>query len=511
MALKLYPEENIQSIASAIRTKNGLSTSYTTSQMAQAIIDIPSGDTDAYVLHDYMTSLSSIPESKKIDLSYSTSDGVLAFNNFAFAFNQNIRTIAAPDCSTLFGDGLFFGAMNLTSVSFPELISVTLSVDRTREGAYHSEISTVCIPQAGIGTTWNLPSISFSQSHTSWGTAMFARCTSLADVYMPKLTNIAQGMFLGCSNLTNVDIESAITIGSRAFNSCYKLPSITLPNVTTIYAGAFAECMSLSYISAPNLSLISGVGAFTYCSSITRIEFPNLKKISGPCAFYNMSGLSYISLPELTECIGTSLGFYPKYGGSTFTFCYLPKLEKIQGATGMFHGTSLSSIYMPKVNYISNVTSLFDSCPMINIISFPFLSESINSQTFAYASSRKHDFTEVFLPALKNVSAYTFQSFWNLTTVVFSDVSSIGGYAFSSCFNLMSLYILGSSVATLNANAVFRSTPISNYTTSTGGVYGSIFVPQSLFDAYKSSTNWVVYSSRFASLTDAQISAILNS
>ena len=43
MGLKLYPEENIQAIANAIRGKNGASTQYKTSQMAAAITAIPTG------------------------------------------------------------------------------------------------------------------------------------------------------------------------------------------------------------------------------------------------------------------------------------------------------------------------------------------------------------------------------------------------------------------------------------------------------------------------------------
>ena len=44
MAKKLYEEANIQAIADAIREKNGLSETYQTSEMAQAILDIGSGE-----------------------------------------------------------------------------------------------------------------------------------------------------------------------------------------------------------------------------------------------------------------------------------------------------------------------------------------------------------------------------------------------------------------------------------------------------------------------------------
>lgn len=43
MGLKLYPEESVQAIASAIRDKNGSSDTYTIGQMSQAIEDIPTG------------------------------------------------------------------------------------------------------------------------------------------------------------------------------------------------------------------------------------------------------------------------------------------------------------------------------------------------------------------------------------------------------------------------------------------------------------------------------------
>lgn len=76
MSNKLYEESDIQGIANAIRSKNGSSDTYTVSQMAQAITDIPSGggsdekdvffyDYDGTVLYSYKKSdflaLSSMP------------------------------------------------------------------------------------------------------------------------------------------------------------------------------------------------------------------------------------------------------------------------------------------------------------------------------------------------------------------------------------------------------------------------------------------------------------------
>lgn len=43
MAMKLYSDSSVQAIANAIRSKNGESTQYKIADMAQAILDIPSG------------------------------------------------------------------------------------------------------------------------------------------------------------------------------------------------------------------------------------------------------------------------------------------------------------------------------------------------------------------------------------------------------------------------------------------------------------------------------------
>jgi hypothetical protein len=45
------------------------------------------------------------------------------------------------------------------------------------------------------------------------------------------------------------------------------------------------------------------------------------------------------------------------------------------------------------------------------------------------------------------------------------------------------------SVPTLRYSNAFSSTPIAGYTTSTGGIYGSIYVPASLYESFKTATN----------------------
>jgi hypothetical protein len=64
----------------------------------------------------------------------------------------------------------------------------------------------------------------------------------------------------------------------------------------------------------------------------------------------------------------------------------------------------------------------------------------------------------------------------------------------------MTVKLYHSSVVTLSGAAVFTSTPMSNSTYT--GEFGSIYVPASLVDAYKSATNWTTYANRITALPE---------
>lgn len=137
--------------------------------------------------------------------------------------------------------------------------------------------------------------------------------------------------------------------------------------------------------------------------------------------------------------------------------------------------TALSSINLPNCSFIG--TSAFYSCTGLTTIS---------------------------CPKVKALSNYCFYGCWNLSSIKFDEmIITIPSNAFQSCYNLLSVNLIPASEPTLgviptglaNVNA-FTSTPISTYTTSTGGVYGSIYVPASLVASYKAATNWVTYSAR---------------
>ena len=249
--------------------------------------------------------------------------------------------------------------------------------------------------------------------------------------------------------LTSVSDSTITTVGKCAFYTCGNLTTASFPNCTSIGTSAFAFCYSLNAISFPNCTRIDN-SAFYSCSRLTTVSFPNCTSI-GVSAFYYCSSLTTALFPKCT-----SVGNY------AFCSCY-----------------SLATISFPSCTDIG--TNAFSRCSRL---------------------------TTVSLPNCGWLSTAAFHSCINLTTALFLKCSQIYPSAFAYCYNLLSLYLLTSTVPNLSNINAFVSTPISNYTTSTGGIYGSIFVKQSLLASFKTATYWSAYSARMVGLTDEQIAAL---
>jgi hypothetical protein len=272
------------------------------------------------------------------------------------------------------------------------------------------------------------------------GYATFFNCTNMSSIYAPKLSSIG-GYAFQTTGISKADFSLLSSIPTGAFLSCTKLDSVSMPSVTYIGADAFKGCTSLSYVEFSSCTSL-GQSAFNACTKLESVSFPNL----------------------------------------------------IAGSTSVFFGcTKLSYAYLPKLTYVSHG---FFTSTIINNLSLPEV-----SYVYVYGFSSCRSLTEITLPKCTYIDNYAFNYCYNLSMVSLPEITKFSAsYNFRSCYNLLSLYLLGSTVATLgNANA-FYSTPISTRTTSTGGVYGSIFVPSSLYSSYITATNWVNYSSRFVSV-----------
>ena len=231
------------------------------------------------------------------------------------------------------------------------------------------------------------------------------------------------------------------TIGEYAFAACSNLTTANFPNVVSIYASAFQSCSGLTTISIPQATVISN-NAFANCSSLTTANFPNVTNV-GSYAFYCCSRLTTVSFPNVTNV----------------------------GSYAFYNCSSLTAVSFPNATSINEYA--FYGCNKLNTLNIP------NAITIGNAA---------------------FQNCRSLTTASLPKITSILGTAFRSCSILTSVYILASSIVSLGSASAFASTPMwsSTYT----GSWGSIYVPASLVDSYKSAKNWSAYAERITAYTE---------
>ena len=320
--------------------------------------------------------------------------------------------------------------------------------------------------QSGFG-------IKYSYSSTSKFTSLrpylfYQAGSSLTAVSYPNVTSVGTYAFFSCSSLASVYLPNCLTVGSHAFQYCRALSSINLSKVTTgLGTDTFGGC---SVLQSVNLNLCESIPArcFANLPALSSISLPNCLYV-GESAFYSCSQLASISMLKVSF-----LDLYAFYSNKVLASVNLPACIEI----GAF---------------------VFGSCVNLSSVSLPAL-KSLGYSAFRYCSS----LTSINLPKVEILGhqGYQFTSCINLHTVdLGSALTSIPSCCFNSCYNLLSVYLRGSSICQLAYyTSVFKSTPISGYTTSTGGVLGSIFVPASLVSAYQAATNWVRFSSRITSI-----------
>ena len=338
---------------------------------------------------------------------------------------------------------LFSGNFNFSNVSLIDTYACGFPYTNTAVGNTSASFNFPIASKISNGAFVNNRYINsiIASSCTVVDDCAFQGCTYLTNVSLPECTSVDYSAFYGCTKLTTINLPKCISINNYAFLNCTSLTNVSLPECTRIGINAFSNCSNLTNVSLPKCISIDG-GAFSNCYGLITISLPKCTSI-GNAAFSNCSNLTNVSLPE---CISVDTGAF-------------------------YRCISLITISLPKCTNIGN--GAFSSCSNL---------------------------TNVSLPECTTIGMNGFNSCTSLATISLPKCTNIGSNAFSRCYNLLSLYLLGSSIVTLGANNVFYSTPISTYTTSTGGVYGSVYVPSSLYDQYISATNWYWYSARIVSM-----------
>ena len=355
-----------------------------------------------------------------------------------------------------------------------------------------------------------------------FNTNSYVQTVNLPDCYAVK-----SSAFTHCANLTTVNLPMCISIGSDAFSGCYSLSQVNLPMCISIGSSAFMNCSSLSQVNLP-MCISTGSAAFRSCYSLSQVNLPMVKTI-GLSTFNACSALTsltlctdvywtipfgartYVGTPITNESSSASIyvrsDTYSLWISSKLWSEYSSKFVSVpvsgpalSFSNGLLSGTT-KAIASDFTSYLSVTTS------DITGVSLPEC-RYIDNEAFAYFSTLKqvnlpecryiYDFafdncgslSQISLPECKYIGEVAFQH-CSLKQVSLPKCSYIGNGAFLGCINLMSITIGYSSVCNMNVTDIdaFEGTYIELGT-------GSIYVPASLVEAYKSAENWSKYSSK---------------
>ena len=144
--------------------------------------------------------------------------------------------------------------------------------------------------------------------------------------------------------------------------------------------------------------------------------------------------------------------------------------------------TSLSQVSLPMCEDIGN--NAFYRCTSLSQMSLP-----VCTHIGIYAFVRCSSLSQVSLPMCEDIGNVAFNRCFSLSQVSLPMCRFIGDFAFQTCSSFSIIAIGYSSVCHLNNSNAFEGTKITSST-------GSIYVPASLVDSYKSAKNWSYFSTQ---------------
>ena len=233
----------------------------------------------------------------------------------------------------------------------------------------------------------------------------------------------------------------------------YSQVVVDVPQSVTGFTEKDLTEKSYEIINLDNSASFVASNVFNNNNTIQTINLPYATRV-GNSAFYSCTSLSQVSLPMCSYI-----------GYQTFCLC-----------------ESLSQISLPVCSYIDY--QAFMSCYSLSQISLPKCSY-IETWAFYMCFS----LNQVSLPVCSFISDRGFASCSSLTQISLPVCSLIGYNVFDGCSSLSIITIGYSGVCSLNNIEAFNNTQITSST-------GSIYVPTSLVDSYKSAENWSYFSTQ---------------
>jgi len=280
-----------------------------------------------------------------------------------------------------------------------------------------------------------------------------------ASVTVEELNVTANGTYSASSgyafNPVNVNVQSSgDTLGDRLADT---LSTYTNTTITKVPEYAFNKCTSLKSVNFPNVTSV-GESAF-YSSGLESALIPNLTTV-------NASAFARVKLPVIS----------------------FPNLKTT--GTGAFAINSVATeVNLPSAYSIGSST--FFNCDNILTASLPACT-SLGPSAFQSCSRM----TTAYLPKVLVINNGAFSNCYSLAELSLPQCSSIvGTYAFRYCRMLDKLYLMSTTRVTLSNSNAFADSALAVSTFL--GHFGSVYVPSSLLDSYKTANNWSFYSDRF--------------
>lgn len=168
-------------------------------------------------------------------------------------------------------------------------------------------------------------------------------------------------------------------------------------------------------------------------------------------------------------------------GNKTIQTVNLPYATSV-GNSAFYECSSLTNVNIPMCSYIGSTA--FAYCDSLSQVNLPVCT-TIRNNAFQYC----YLLSQVSIPMCNYINMGTFRDCYQLSQLTLPMCSGINRLAFVDCSSLSIITIGYSSICSLFGYTVFDGTKITSST-------GSIYVPASLVDAYKSATNWSYFSTQ---------------